>query len=261
MCLVVDRLQYKADCQLAFYFPSKQTSLHRLGAIRRYRMRTLAVLSLMFFIATMSARAEVISIMPAELKEIPANNEVNIFFNGNTSNRQIYDLGSAIDTVNVNYPSVEWINLYINSTGGDSDAARVGYWIIKNSKIPVRTINISYVASSATMLYCAGRDRQALAGSYFLMHPVALKFNESYYNPDAVLRNYNILNSMNDILKDIYKDCTTLGDEDLDNLVKGDHFTKYIDSEEALRIGLSSLTTQSVRPKLGSIYIVSNSDI
>ncbi|MFC7064332.1 ATP-dependent Clp protease proteolytic subunit [Brucella rhizosphaerae] len=221
-------------------------------------MKRIFLLATCFFtIFSTFSQAELMSVTPPDNASIKENSEVNVYFVGEITPQKIIELGTTLDGINVQYASIKGINLYINSGGGDMDAGHVGYWMIRSSRIPVRTINLSYVGSAATLLFCAGKQRDAMSGSQFLIHPAATKFDKGYYKPDELERKQRSVNESNQIFRDVYKDCTTLSDSEVTSIFKSEYFSRSMTAKEALDIGMATELTNAIRPPAGSGYVFS----
>ncbi|MEB6532993.1 ATP-dependent Clp protease proteolytic subunit [Pantoea stewartii] len=83
---------------------------------------------------------------------------VKIAFTGAITQNKIMALSAAIDEIAQNYKAATEIQLYLTSPGGDVDAGKMGYQIVKDSPIPVTTVNMSSVESSATLIYCGAKE-------------------------------------------------------------------------------------------------------
>lgn len=204
-----------------------------------------------------SAEAEVMSVPPASDLKNSDSPEANVYFLGEITPQKIVELGSTLDGINIRYGDIKGINLYISSSGGNMDAGRMGYWMVKSSRIPVRTINLSYVGSAATLLFCAGKDRDVMAGSQFLMHSASMWVDQGYLKPDELERTRRDLDANNQIFRDVYKECTSLADNEMEPLFKGDYFSRPFGGPEALKIGMATGTANAIRPVVGAGYVFS----
>ncbi|WP_247880328.1 ATP-dependent Clp protease proteolytic subunit [Brucella pituitosa] len=220
-------------------------------------MRSLLLATCFSLLLSTFSQAEVTSISPPDNASIKEDSEVNVYFMGEVTPQKIVELGTTLDGINVQYGSIKGINLYINSGGGNMDAGHVGYWMIRSSRIPVRTVNLSYVGSAATLLFCAGKQRDAMSGSQFLIHPAATQFDKGYYKPDEVERKQRSVNESNQIFRDVYKDCTTLPDSEITSIFKSEYFSRSLTAKEALDIGMATELTNAIRPPVGAGYVFS----
>ena len=204
-------------------------------------------------LAGLSARAKVQNIFPKD-KDAPIN-QVNMYFHGEVSSGTVGDLILAIRDLNVNYPTVGKINLLIDSLGGNTTSGRMAYWAVKSSKIPVRTINLSLVASAATMFYCGSRERATMEKSFFQLHPAALDFTAGWVKPDAIARSQMLLKNFNALLADTYEHCTNFSPSEISNILESEHNAKIITDATALKVGLAGKILTAIPPADASIYI------
>ncbi|MEJ1268098.1 hypothetical protein WDV93_15630 [Pantoea ananatis] len=58
---------------------------------------------------------------------------VKVFFTGVVTLNKVMSLSSVLDEIGQNYKSATQVLLYISSPGGDIDAGKIGYQIVKNS--------------------------------------------------------------------------------------------------------------------------------
>ncbi|KAA3490846.1 hypothetical protein Y058_19995 [Vibrio mimicus] len=124
----------------------------------------------LFLLSPIMSYAEVRFVYPEQTEDLDIK-IINVFFDGEITSGSAEDLRYSIERVNKDFPGANIINLLINSRGGDMDSGWIGYWAIRNSSIPVRSINLSSVESSATLLYCATERRAALINTNFFITP------------------------------------------------------------------------------------------
>jgi ATP-dependent Clp protease, protease subunit len=211
---------------------------------------------MIFSVALLASNAysEVRYVLP-EGKPKLAGQALNIHFWGGVNQAKIVDLLSAIDNFNIDYPQAKTINLYINSGGGDMDAGWAGYMAIKSSRIPVRTINVATTDSAATLLYCASPERYVVNGATFLLHPAAIRFDSGDYKPDVLNRKIEYLKNLNHYFLKAYGECTNLDEKDIQQLLTAENFSKSVDDDEAVKIGLASKILTVEFPGAASAYI------
>lgn len=64
------------------------------------------------------------------------------------------------------------LQIHLSSGGGDLISGFTAYHFLKSLPVPVITHNISNVESVANVIFMAGSERRANAGSRFLLHPL-----------------------------------------------------------------------------------------
>lgn len=210
---------------------------------------------LIFFVFPIKASVNYIEPQDESGKSIIINS-VNLFFESQVSKESIGELRLALDKININYSQVKIINLFISSVGGEMNAGLTGSLAIKSSSIPVRTINTAFVASAATMLFCASNDRYMMKNSLFLLHPPAFILNEqTTLKPDAI----NRLRKENQFAQkeflDTYLSCTKYSKKETKKILSSEYLSKTLTFTEAYNVGLVK-GELSVFPRADmSIYI------
>lgn len=126
--------------------------------------------------------AEMSSFVPEDKAKI-SDRDASIYFFGEINDKKVIELQSSIDTMIGKYPKLRHINLYISSLGGSMDAGWAGYWAVKNSPIPIRTINLSRIASAATLIYCGGRSGAPCQAPAFCFTPLSNQFTRMTISP------------------------------------------------------------------------------
>lgn len=181
--------------------------------------------------------------------------DANIYFYGEVSDSKVVELQHALDKINIKYPKVRAINLYLNSGGGDVDAGWTAYWAIKSSAIPVNTIGAGFVASMASIMYCAGSQRSAMQQNEFYLHAPASYGIRGGGKPDVLKRMEKRLSKVSEKMSEIYAACTSLSQQQITDITKSEFFAKSIDSNEAVKIGLSQKIAEKILPAAATIYI------
>ncbi|KAB2715423.1 ATP-dependent Clp protease proteolytic subunit [Brucella intermedia] len=199
--------------------------------------------------------AEMSSFVPEDKAKI-SDRDASIYFFGEVNDKKVIELQSSIDTMIGNYPKLRHINLYISSLGGSMDAGWAGYWAVKNSPIPIRTINLSRIASAATLIYCGGAERSALPGTSFLLHPASKSVHSDDYKPDFFERMQADLALANQMFSSTYKSCTNLSVDEISQTLKAEYFAKLLTADDAVKIGLAGKILDKKYPDATSAYIV-----
>jgi ATP-dependent Clp protease protease subunit len=121
----------------------------------------------------------------------------------------------------------------ISCSGGNTEAALLGYNFLKSLGVPVTTVNMGVVASNGVTLFCAGSRRIAMPRSRFLFHPLVFKLNESL-NIGGVHEKLGVIETETRIIADLLVDAGV----DRRRAVKlvADHAS--LDAEEAMKEGV-----------------------
>ncbi|KAB0537258.1 ATP-dependent Clp protease proteolytic subunit [Pseudochrobactrum saccharolyticum] len=169
-----------------------------------------------------------------------------IYFTAEVNADNISNLARVLDELNISYKNLETINLYISSYGGDMDSGYVGYWLVKGSRIPVATVNISTVGSAASMIFCGAENRQSLQGGRFILHPASITRKSSYFSPDVIEIAQSDLAAYNQMFKDIYKKCTKFRDDEVSSLLAREAQRQFLLPEQAMEKGIISKIADDV---------------
>lgn len=125
------------------------------------------------------------------------------------------------------------IKIFINSVGGDLDAADTLVSTIKLSKTPIYGFALGMVASAASLIYLACHKRYALPNAYFIFHKGSCQNISGDFT--------NVQNAMEDYRKQIeklenfYIESTQFPEEVIREKIKSDW---YIHVPEALKYGV-----------------------
>ncbi|MFA1240835.1 ATP-dependent Clp protease proteolytic subunit [Serratia odorifera] len=150
-------------------------------------------------------------------KTDPTNEIAKIYCSGGINTSSISRLVSIFDEINKN-SGTKRIYLYINSYGGDMDAGLMASAVIKSSKIPVTTVAMSTVGSSATIMLCAAEDRRSLPDGYIYLHPSLMNYNGDV-RPNYIQAMTNESRRFNNIFKKTYEKRTNLTDDMINNIL------------------------------------------
>lgn len=203
------------------------------------------------------ARAEYLKITPSDENAKPQ--EVNIYFSAGVNNKSVSELGAALSNVAINYPSAKKINMIVNSPGGAVEAGKLGYMLVKSTRIPVRAINVGMTASAASVIFCGANERAAFPGAYFLLHPASVTEVSVELKPDILQRLTRDINDANEFGRLVYKQCTNMSDDEITQMNKAEYFSKYIGVSEALDIKLVNGVQESI-PEAGVNYFIHDKD-
>lgn len=203
----------------------------------------------------------------AELKKIPADyleNETaesaKIFYTAAVEPNLISELLFSIDDINIHYPHLKKIYLYLNSDGGDMDSGQIAYWAVKSSKIPISTINLSMVGSSATIIFCGAKERLSLPGGKFLLHASSLTGSEGLLRPDDIdnLKKESAL--YNQVFFDTYKQCTDYSDQEISRFLHSEGTRLLLTADEVKNNKLISGMASGIEQTPISYHIVANEE-
>lgn len=184
------------------------------------------------------------------------NPTVKILYNAEVTPRQVSELISTLDKINNHHPFFKTIKLYINSPGGSMDSGYLAYQAIKESRIPVETINAGITASSATLIYCGAQKRYTFPEATFILHPAATQnTDKEYISPNDIEMLKKNTESGNKYFKSIYATCTALSNQDIDKILFSNDNARYIDAEGAKKINLSQQIISGITPTQSSYYI------
>ena len=189
-------------------------------------------------------------------KEEPRSEIAKIYYSSEMSISSINRLVSIFDEVNKSY-NVKRIYLYINSYGGDMDAGLMASAAIKSSRIPVTTVAMSTVGSSATIMLCAAKDRRSLPDGYIYIHPSFL-----YYTGEVRPNNIQEMSSesrrFNKIFKKTYEKCTNLTEDVLNNILYSESNRVTYTPEEAKKVNIISVIDSKIVDADKNYYVTDN---
>ena len=168
-------------------------------------------------------------------KQPDSNN--NIFFFGGVDDDNMQNLHHLlIDMDNENkkkpYTSPEPIHLHIKSYGGDVIPALSLVDTITNLQTPVYTHIDGYAASAATLISIVGKKRYMNRNSLMLIHQISSSQNGKY---SELKNNMANLDTLTEIIKNLYLNYTLLNPEQLDNLLSKD---LWLNSNLCMKYGL-----------------------
>lgn len=181
---------------------------------------------------------------------------VHVTYTGGVSADGVTELMSTLDRVNLLYTAGERIVLYINSGGGDMNSGYMGYNAVRNSRIPVTTVNAALVGSSASLIFCGGRVRQAFPEAYFILHPASAVVNGGQeFKPDTLSLLKNVLSHYNDVFYSVYRGCSTLSDADIRTMLSAENQRKDFTAEQARGAGIVSEVVERTPGAEASYFI------
>ncbi|WP_336980977.1 MULTISPECIES: ATP-dependent Clp protease proteolytic subunit [unclassified Cedecea] len=186
------------------------------------------------------------------------NKIAKIYYTGEMQPSAVSRLVSAFDEVNKNN-DVERIYLYINSYGGDMDAGLMAAAAVRSSAIPVTTVAMSTVGSSATIMFCAADDRRSLPEGSLFLHPASIS-HQGDVRPADVAYLEKETRRFNEMFKKTYRACTKLDDAKIAEILHSEYNLTNYSPSEAMAIGLISSVDKKIIPANYSYAITSSSN-
>lgn len=222
--------------------------------MKKYQ-RVLQVTAL-FLITGTAAQAELKNVMLQDEKALEDAAAAKIYFTAGVNTKSVSELIQAIDSLNANYKKLENIYLYISSYGGDMDSGYAGYWAVKSSHIPITTVNLSTVMSSATMIFCGAKDRQSRKGGRFIMHPPSRFFDKGIsFQPDQLKVTGQELEGTVRMFTEVYKECSRYSDAEISTLLSSENNRKFLLPDEAKEKGIISGVAAQIMTTPVAYYI------
>lgn len=175
----------------------------------------------------------------------------NIYLNGPICNETVFPIVEfMINSSLVKESELKVINLFIDSTGGDLDAAMKMVEAMNLCDIPIRTLGWGKIASAALMIFMNGDERLVSENCSILSHNAS--FNATSYsirvNDPSQQKEFKLINER---ILNLYKKAT---EKDSSYIKK--HLLKDYDvclsSEEAIKHGLAD-----GHMKRGSVWLAS----
>ncbi|WP_035515874.1 ATP-dependent Clp protease proteolytic subunit [Paraburkholderia nodosa] len=191
---------------------------------------------LLSFLYGVPAHAYLSKIIPDADRRYDVLNS-KIFYTGPVTILKANDLIAALDELNAKYPKLNSIYLYIDSDGGDMDAAYITYRAIHSSRVPVITVNLASVMSAATMMFCGAQDRLSFPGGIFILHPPSIDLSNRF-QPDQLNVATENLDTATKMLSDIYSKCTKLNDKEINSIIHSENNRKVLSPDEASANGM-----------------------
>ncbi|QWT41539.1 ATP-dependent Clp protease proteolytic subunit [Dickeya dadantii] len=171
---------------------------------------------------------------------------VKMYFSGNINEEKITELTMALDEANMRFKNAHDLYLYLNSGGGDLDSAHAAYLAIKSSHIPVTAVDMSMTASAATLLFCGAKNRVMLTDTAILIHPPTVNQNEKSSAPDSLELKRQWSGHYVDMLKNVYRQCTTLSDEAMNKALYSEDAHLFLNNQEAENIRMATATEEQI---------------
>ncbi|NIF31948.1 peptidase S14 [Enterobacter sp. Cy-643] len=186
------------------------------------------------------------------------NKIAKIYYTGEMQPSAVSRLVSVFDEVNKNN-DVERIYLYINSYGGDMDAGLMAAAAVRSSAIPVTTVAMSTVGSSATIMFCAADDRRSLPEGSLFLHPASIS-HQGDVRPADVAYLEKETRRFNEMFKKTYRACTKLDDAKIAEILHSEYNLTNYSPSEAMAVGLISSVDKKIIPATYSYAITSSAN-
>ncbi|AIR62056.1 peptidase S14 [Klebsiella sp. Ap-873] len=186
------------------------------------------------------------------------NKIAKIYYSGEMQTSAVSRLVSVFDEINKNN-DVERIYLYINSYGGDMDAGLMAAAAVRSSEIPVTTVAMSTVGSSATIMFCAADDRRSLPDGSLFLHPASISHSGDLRPADVTYLERET-RRFNEMFKKTYRACTKLDEAKIAEILHSEYNLTGYSPSEAMAIGLVSSVDKKIIPATYTYSIVSSSN-
>lgn len=184
------------------------------------------------------------------------NDVAKVYYSGNMTVKMTSNLIEAIDDINTK-DNVRKIYIYINSYGGDMDAGLMASSSIQSSRIPVTTVAMSTVGSSATLMLCAAKERKSLPDGSIYLHPSFIEYNGDV-RPSDIQALSKESNRFNKMFHRAYEKCTNISNEKIDEILYSESNRLTFTPDEAIKIGLISSIEDKIIDSALVYYITDN---
>ncbi|CNL82204.1 ATP-dependent Clp protease proteolytic subunit [Yersinia ruckeri] len=184
------------------------------------------------------------------------NDVAKVYYSGNMTVKMVSNLIEAIDDINTK-DNVRKIYIYINSYGGDMDAGLMASSSIQSSRIPVTTVAMSTVGSSATLMLCAAKERKSLPDGSIYLHPSFIEYNGDV-RPSDIQALSKESNRFNKMFHRAYEKCTNISNEKIDEILYSESNRLTFTPDEAIKIGLISSIEDKIIDSALVYYITDN---
>lgn len=166
---------------------------------------------------------------------------VKVTFSGLITIKKSAAFMSVLDEINQRYVNAEHVYLYFNSVGGDMDSALSMYYAIRGSRLPVTTVNLSVVASAATIPYCAADQRQSMKEAIFIIHPAQMgSLDDKNVTPSKIRITENYISNYNTLFMNIYSHCTDFSAQQLKEPLYSDDSRLYLSAAQSVQHRMST---------------------
>ena len=175
---------------------------------------------------------------PEPLPSISSNPEDdNIYlFMGNVNDETCKDLISFIITKNLITPKPKYLQLIINSGGGDLNTAFAVIDIMRGSPIPIRTVGLGLIASAAFAIFIAGEKghRTLTPNTSIMSHQYIWGNYGKEHELFSTVREYELTTER---MLAHYKKCTGLNEKQIREYLLPPHDV-WLSGKEAKKLGI-----------------------
>ena len=175
---------------------------------------------------------------PEPLPSISSNPEDdNIYlFMGNVNDETCKDLISFIITKNLIKPRPKFLQLIINSGGGDLNAAFAVIDIMRGSPIPIRTVGLGLIASAAFAIFIAGEKghRTLTPNTSIMSHQYTWGNYGKEHELFSTVREYELTTER---MLTHYKKCTGLNEKQIREYLLPPNDV-WLSGKEAKKLGI-----------------------
>lgn len=144
-----------------------------------------------------------------------------VYFHCEVTRKNVMSLIASLDKakryVRTHCPREGKVQLFIHSEGGDAYAGLSAMSHVETSSVPVVCVADGFVASAATFILLAARERYALQHSYILMHQLSTSFWGKYSDLEDELQNAARLMQT---IAQIYETKTSLRKKTIEKILK-----------------------------------------
>jgi ATP-dependent Clp endopeptidase proteolytic subunit ClpP len=170
------------------------------------------------------------------MKKEPIQFESNHFLTGDINNENIESaMKWVVDANEKKVPSI--ISLYINSDGGDLAGAFALIDVMRVSAVPVSTIGIGNIMSSAFMIFASGtKGHRAISkNTSIMMHQFHHDFGGKYHDIKAFSQEFDRINQrmLNTLI-----DCSGMSEDDVRKYLLGPT-DSWIDAYQLKEYGIA----------------------
>lgn len=129
--------------------------------------------------------------------------------------------------------SGEELCLRINSLGGDLAAGLAGFDGLRKLKSALTTEIEGFCCSAAALIFLSGDFRIIGKNSFIMIHDISATL---WGTPAQLQQNLELAKRYSNTQKSILKECTGLGNKEIEDLCKRD---SWLDARQALELGLA----------------------
>ena len=163
----------------------------------------------------------------SDTKTIIHAEDNNLYFQGEISPESCFYLQQSLIKLQKQKNENNFINFYIQSSGGSLLPAFSIIDTIKSSTVPIHTHVNGYVASAGSLLSVSGHKRYITKNSMMLIHSLRTTIGEVNYQ--QLEDHYYNSETMMNIVKNIYKEKSNINNEYLEYLLQHDFWLNSTD--------------------------------